>query len=103
MNGYSIYYRMLGNQFQLPSNNSINIGTGQGWHSTGRYRGAMSMVAHIAIRLLLGQARAPNTGNVLLDVFQVQPMGMEIIRLCNNFANDGDFVSYFNVKLVFLC
>ena len=56
MNGkYSMFYTAMGGRYLIPINTALEIGTGQGWHSDGPGRGSMSLVAHIAGRLLLGQ------------------------------------------------
>ena len=93
MNGYEASYNMFGQNFNLPMTTSLEIGTGQGWNSQARYRGAMSMVAHIAARLLLGKAKAPDKGQIQLELFSITILGMKIIQLCHEFIEDGAFVS----------
>ena len=92
MDEWSMYYRIMGNQFVLPSHRCFIIETGQGWHSGKHNRGLMSCLAHFAGRLLMGRQYCPDGGRVRLNVFHISSVGMQILQKCKAF-NDGANVS----------
>ena len=95
MNDWSVYYKTMGGEYVLPADRCLTIETGQGWHSGPHSRGLMSVLAHLAGRLLLGRKFAPDTGRVRFNLFHISPVGMEIIKRVKAFTDGGAFVSKF--------
>ena len=93
MDGWSVYYTTMGGEYVLPADRCLTIETGQGWHSGPYNRGLMSVLAHLAGRLLLGRKTAPDTGRVRFNLFHISSVGMEIIKKCKAFTDGQPFVS----------
>ena len=95
MDPYSNEYEHLGEKFRLPNfpTTKMTLHTGQGNNSGPAGRGSMSILAHIVSRLIFGRAQPLSEGQLELPIFQITPLGMQILEKCAAHAN-GDKVRF---------
>ena len=93
-------YQSLGQQYILPRNRSLEIQTGQGFHSRPGYAGKMTIVTLLLYRMLYGQVQSPSNDSFELKLFGLSPIGSILLEEIARYDADfGDYNLFHSVRL----
>lgn len=87
---YAADVKSLGTTYALYMQKpALTVVTGRGTHSVSNKKGAMAVITHAMMRLLMGQITVPYKGSQDFVIYDLSAAGLELLKKISNDWNRG--------------